>query len=73
MKPAEDYIINQPEFYRDILLNLQVGIENAIPELELLYKWRIPSRGSASVGDLLYQMYRYKNQLPSTKPTYEFA
>jgi hypothetical protein len=42
MKPAEDYIINQPEFYRDILLNLQVSIENAIPELELLYKWRVP-------------------------------
>jgi hypothetical protein len=42
MKPAEAYILNQPEPYREILLNLQVIIENALPELELLYKWRIP-------------------------------
>ncbi len=42
MKPAEVYILEQPEFYRDILLNLQIIIETEIPELELLYKWRIP-------------------------------
>lgn len=42
MKLAEAYILNQLEPYREILLNLQVIIENAIPELELLYKWRIP-------------------------------
>jgi hypothetical protein len=42
MKPAEEYIINQPEFYKEILLNLQVIIENSMPELELLYKWRVP-------------------------------
>ncbi len=42
MKPAEAYILNQPEPYREILLNLQIIIENAIPELELLYKWHIP-------------------------------
>lgn len=42
MKPAEVYILNQPEIFRDILLNLQVGIENAIPELELFFKWKIP-------------------------------
>jgi hypothetical protein len=42
MKPAEAYIINQPEPYRSILLNLQLIIETQIPEIELLYKWRIP-------------------------------
>jgi hypothetical protein len=29
----------------------------------------LTSRGLASVGDLVSQMYRLKNQLPSTKPT----
>ncbi len=42
MKPAEEYILNQPEKYRDIILNLQIIIENQIPELELLFKWKIP-------------------------------
>jgi hypothetical protein len=42
MKPAEVYILNQPEKYRDIILNLQIIIENQIPELELLFKWKIP-------------------------------
>jgi hypothetical protein len=31
------------------------------------------SRGLASVGDLVSQMYRLNNQLPSTKPTLKFA
>ena len=42
MKPAEEYIINQPEPYRSILLHIQVVIENTLPEVELKYKWRIP-------------------------------
>lgn len=42
MKPAEEYILNQPEPYRSIIFNLQIVIENQIPDLELLYKWRIP-------------------------------
>ncbi|MDJ0644963.1 MAG: DUF1801 domain-containing protein [Flavobacteriaceae bacterium] len=42
MNPAEDYILNQPEPYKSILLHLQVVIENTIPELELNYKWRVP-------------------------------
>jgi hypothetical protein len=42
MKPAEIYILNQPELYRDILLNLQIIIENTIPGLTLEYKWKIP-------------------------------
>ena len=42
MKPAEEYILNQPEPYRSIIFNLQITIENQIPDLELLYKWKIP-------------------------------
>lgn len=42
MKPAEEYILNQPEHYRSIIFNLQIIIENQIPDLELLYKWKIP-------------------------------
>lgn len=42
MNPAEDYILNQPEPYRSILLHIQVIIEHTIPHLELKYKWRIP-------------------------------
>jgi hypothetical protein len=42
MKPAEAYILSQPEPYRSILLNLQIIIESQIPEIELLYKWKIP-------------------------------
>lgn len=42
MKPAEEYIINQPEPYRSILLHIQIVIENTLPEAELKYKWRIP-------------------------------
>jgi hypothetical protein len=38
-----------------------------------LDNWRPTSRGLASVGDLVSQMYRFKNQLPSTKPTLKFA
>jgi len=42
LKPAENYIINQPEPYRDILLFLQIVVEKTIPELELKYKYKIP-------------------------------
>ena len=42
MNPAEDYILNQPERYRSILLHVQVIIEHTIPEAELKFKWRIP-------------------------------
>ena len=42
MKPAEDYILKQPEPYRSILLHLQLVIEQTLPEVELKYKWRLP-------------------------------
>ena len=42
MNPAENYILKQPEPYRSMLLHLQVIVENTIPEVVLLYKYRIP-------------------------------
>jgi hypothetical protein len=42
MKPAEGYILSQPEPYRSIIFNIQIVIESQIPDLELLYKWKIP-------------------------------
>jgi hypothetical protein len=42
MNPAEDYILNQNEPFRSILLQLQTIIEAVVPEAELKYKWRIP-------------------------------
>ncbi|TCK66845.1 uncharacterized protein DUF1801 [Winogradskyella wandonensis] len=42
MKPAEDYILNQEEPFKSILLQLQSIVEAVLPEPELLYKWRIP-------------------------------
>ena len=42
MNPAENYIVNQPEPYRAILLHLQIVIETTIPDLKMLYKYKIP-------------------------------
>ncbi|WP_117883755.1 DUF1801 domain-containing protein [Aureibaculum luteum] len=42
MNPAENYILNQPEPYRSIVLHLQIIIENTISEVDLKYKYRIP-------------------------------
>ncbi len=42
MKPAEEYILNQPEPFKSILLHLQVIIETTLPEAELLFKWKVP-------------------------------
>jgi hypothetical protein len=42
MNPAEDYILNQNEPFRSILLQVQTIIEAVVPEAELKYKWRIP-------------------------------
>ncbi len=42
MNPAESYILDQPEPFKSILLQLQVLIESTIPNLELKYKYRIP-------------------------------
>ena len=42
MNPAEEYIFNQPEPYRAILMHIQAVVEATIPDVELKYKWRIP-------------------------------
>ncbi len=42
MNPAEEYILKQSEPYKTMLLHLQVLIENTIPSVELLYKYKIP-------------------------------
>ncbi|WP_420320092.1 DUF1801 domain-containing protein [Flagellimonas sp.] len=42
MNPAESYILDQPEPFKSILLQLQVLIETTIPNLELKYKYKIP-------------------------------
>lgn len=42
MKPAEAYILNQPEPFKTILLHLQILIENTFPEVDLQFKWKIP-------------------------------
>jgi len=42
MKPAEDYILKQPEPYLSILLHLQLLIEQEFEGVVLKYKWKIP-------------------------------
>lgn len=42
MKPAEAYILKQNEPYKSILIELQLTIEALIPDVEMLYKWKIP-------------------------------
>ncbi len=42
MNPAEDYIFNQPELYRSMLMHIKAVVEHTLPEAELLYKYRIP-------------------------------
>ena len=42
MRPAEAYILQQPQPYREILLELQAFIERQLPAVSLQYKYRIP-------------------------------
>ena len=42
MKLAEEYILNQPEPFKSILLHLQILIESSFPEAVLQFKWRLP-------------------------------
>jgi len=42
MKPAEEYILNQPEPFKSMLMHLQVLIEQSFPEVDLQFKWKIP-------------------------------
>ena len=42
MNPAEEYILNQTEPFRGILLHLKAMIEAVIPDVHMKYKWGIP-------------------------------
>lgn len=42
MNPAENYILNQPEPFRSILLHLQSLVEHTVADADLKYKYRIP-------------------------------
>ena len=42
MHPAASYILEQPEPFRSILLQLQALIEQTVPDVTLKYKYRIP-------------------------------
>jgi hypothetical protein len=42
MNPAEEYILQQQEPFRSILLHLQLVIENEVPEAEMKFKYKIP-------------------------------
>jgi len=42
MNPAEDYILENSESFRSMLLHIKFVVESTIPEAELLYKWKLP-------------------------------
>lgn len=42
MKPAEEYILKQPQQYKEIIYYVCSVIEQEFPETEMLFKWKIP-------------------------------
>lgn len=42
LNPAEAYILDQPEPFKSILLHLEGTIRRVAPEVDLLYKYKIP-------------------------------
>lgn len=42
MKPADLYILYQPENYRNMLFHIIAVVESTIPEATLEFKWKIP-------------------------------
>lgn len=42
LKPAEVYILEQPEPYRSIIMHVQMLVESTIPTAELMFKWKMP-------------------------------
>ena len=42
MNPAEAYILDQEEPFKNILLHLQVLVETTVPTVDLRYKYRLP-------------------------------
>ncbi|WP_109299900.1 DUF1801 domain-containing protein [Aquimarina sp. AU474] len=85
MNPAEEYILKQPEPYKTIMLHLQVLIETTLPDVDLLFKWKVPfyyvgkspvcylnvTRGYVDVGFWNAQYFtKYLEQLESDKRKY---
>lgn len=42
MNPAENYILNKPEPFKSILIQLQILVESNFPQADLKYKWNLP-------------------------------
>lgn len=42
MKPAELYILNQPQKYQEIIYYVCSVIKQEFSEVEMLFKWKIP-------------------------------
>jgi len=42
VKPADNYILNQPEPYRSMLLHIVAVLESSVTEFEMQYRWKIP-------------------------------
>ncbi|SEM19027.1 hypothetical protein SAMN04487910_4376 [Aquimarina amphilecti] len=85
MNPAENYILNQPEPFRSMLLHIQVIIETTLPEVQLLFKWKVPfyyvdkspicylnvTKGYIDIGFWGAQYFtEYVNKLESDKRKY---
>ncbi|MGV7106740.1 DUF1801 domain-containing protein [Flavobacterium sp. U410] len=42
MKLTDEYIVRQPELYREMLLHVISIVERTLPDVQLLFKWGIP-------------------------------
>ena len=42
MKPAEEYIVNQPEVYQEIIFYICDVVQQTVPDAQLLFKWKLP-------------------------------
>jgi len=42
VKPADLYILNQPEHYRSMLFHIIAVVENTLPDVTLEFKWTVP-------------------------------
>jgi hypothetical protein len=42
MKPVQEYILHQPQKYREMLLHIMSVVENTVQEATLLFKWGVP-------------------------------
>lgn len=42
LKPAEEYIFKQSQEFQEILYYLKTVVEQEFPNVDLLYKWKLP-------------------------------